>query len=243
MPSSSSPRRTHHFDVVRQRRRLVGGRADGSSWSGWHIARLPDLTAVRCGRRLTSPLATIQFSCKPRDRRRAHDRQAANRPTHSARFGRGGHARRRPRAWRECRRRRRRRDRALDAGLRQQHRRHGRGRHRSGMRQGRAAEYQGQADLLVCRAEPGIAADRQDHVRPVLGGVRQDLSEHHRRARSLDYNQMLDKLRTAALGNAAPIGGAADAAVEPGIRRQGHAARARGRRMSATRRRNSGRAP
>ena len=58
---------------------------------------------------------------------------------------------------------------------------------------------------------------------------------------SLDYNQMLDKLRTAALGNAAPSVGAADAAVGPGVRGEGAAARAQagGRRLQD--RRTSGR--
>ena len=32
---------------------------------------------------------------------------------------------------------------------------------------------------------------------PVLGGVPQDLSEHHRRGAGLDYNDLLDKFRTA----------------------------------------------
>ena len=70
-------------------------------------------------------------------------------------FGCGRRTCRGPRrSWRDGCHRRRRRDRTLElTGLRQLHRRHDRGRYGGGMREGGAAEDEGQADILVCRAD------------------------------------------------------------------------------------------
>ena len=69
-------------------------------------------------------------------------------------------------------------------------------------------DYKGQAELLVRRPEPGLAADRS-RQRQSCGmpgsatypNIPLTMGDN---VQNLDYNQMLDKLRTAAAGNAAP---------------------------------------
>ena len=74
------------------------------------------------------------------------------------------------------------------------------------VRQGRAARLQGPPHLLVRRPERGRPRAAPQDRRRVLGGLRRDLPEHRRsRMQNLSYNDMLDKLRTAALGDAAPM--------------------------------------
>ena len=118
---------------------------------------------------------------------------AARRPRRRA----GGGARRRRRAS-TCRSGRRNTSAASPAP---------RGRHRRRVRQGRAARLRGPAHLLVRRAERGLA--RRSTTRSTTSSGRPSARRPTRTSRSttqnIDYNDMLDKIRTAALGDAAPM--------------------------------------
>ena len=73
------------------------------------------------------------------------------------------------------------------------------------MREGRAAQPLRPAELLVFRPDPGLAADRARARRAVLGRLWQAYPNIKVTKQNLSYNEMLDKLRTAALGKAAPM--------------------------------------
>ena len=120
------------------------------------------------------------------------------------------------------------------AGIRQEHRRHRRVRHRRRMRQGRAARLQGPPDLLVHRPDrrrrPRSTSRCDEEFWAAWKATYPNIETD---AQNINYNDLLDKLRTASLGNAAPDGGAA---ADPGrrrVRRQGLSAgaEARGRRL------------
>ena len=92
------------------------------------------------------------------------------------------------------------------AGVHQEHRRHRDGRHRRRLRQGRAARLQGQGQRLVDRPERGLARHRpQGRTRSSGRPGRRPIRTSRPTTQNIDYNQLLDKLRTATLGNAAPM--------------------------------------
>ena len=92
------------------------------------------------------------------------------------------------------------------AGIRPQHRRHRDGRHRGRLRQGRrrSTTRAGSASGGPGRTTPSPDIDRKVHEdfwaawKATYPNIETDYQ-------NIDYNQLLDKLRTAILGNAAPM--------------------------------------
>ena len=139
--------------------------------------------------------------------------------------------------WRHCCRLRRSRaagrPEQMVAGIRALHRGHRGIRHGGGLRQGHAARLQGAPDVLVSGRVRGRPRPAAPVLQGFLRGLPQDLSEHRARGTGLTYNDLLDKFRTALLGNAAPMAvrlqilGGTEFAAKGYLR----AAQARGRRL------------